>query len=35
MRRIVLQEERKAALELMDLNFAAEVENMVMASIGE
>lgn len=34
MKRVMLEEERKAALELMDLNFAAEVENMVMASIG-
>ena len=34
MKRVMLEEERKAALELMDLNFVAEVENMVMASIG-
>lgn len=34
MKRVMLEEERKAALQLMDLNFAAEVENMVMASIG-
>lgn len=30
-----MDEERRAALELMDLNFAAEVEGIVMDSIGE
>lgn len=34
MRKLVREEEKKQALQLMDLNFAADVENMVMAAMG-
>jgi hypothetical protein len=35
LRRKMQEEDIKQAIELMDLNFAADVENMVMATMGQ